>query len=66
MALRMMGATYQQIADAMNTAGVATPGGGPQWYPSYAYRQLRTREAGFGADDFVALDRRRRAAPPIG
>ncbi|NUR02360.1 MAG: hypothetical protein HOY79_39230 [Streptomyces sp.] len=66
MALRMMGATYQQISDEMNAAGIATPGGGPQWYPSYAYRLLRTRDAGFEAADFAALDRRHRTAALAG
>jgi hypothetical protein len=46
------GMELKDICRTLNEEGVATPGGGHCWWPSYVHRLLRTRHAG----DF--LDRR--------
>jgi len=44
-ALRRTGVTLTDIAEALNTDGVLTPGGGHRWYPGHVWRLLRTQDA---------------------
>jgi DNA invertase Pin-like site-specific DNA recombinase len=43
--LRDAGARQAEIAEAMNKAGLPTPGGGTHWWPSHVSRLLRTQDA---------------------
>lgn len=42
---RMEGARLSDICAELNSAGIATPGGGCRWWPSHLSRLLRTRAA---------------------
>lgn len=42
---------YREVCERLNSAGVATPGGGPRWHPSYITRLLRT----VGAKEFARV-----------
>jgi DNA invertase Pin-like site-specific DNA recombinase len=43
--LRDAGARQAEIAEAMNKAGLPTPGGGIHWWPSHVSRLLKTQDA---------------------
>jgi len=43
--LRAAGARQAEIAEAMNEAGLPTPGGGTRWWPSHVSRLLQTQDA---------------------
>ena len=43
--LRAGGARLVDVAEAMNDAGVPTPGGGARWWPSHVSRLLATQDA---------------------
>jgi DNA invertase Pin-like site-specific DNA recombinase len=43
--LRADGARLVDVAEAMNDAGVPTPGGGARWWPSHVSRLLATQDA---------------------
>jgi hypothetical protein len=43
--LRAGGARLVDVAEAMNDAGVPTPGGGARWWPSHVSRLLSTQDA---------------------
>jgi DNA invertase Pin-like site-specific DNA recombinase len=43
--LRDAGARQAEIAEAMNKAGLPTPGGGTHWWPSHVSRLLKTQDA---------------------
>lgn len=43
--MRAKGMSYQQISDALNAEGVATPAGGSHWGRTYVARLVYTRSA---------------------
>lgn len=45
LAMRAKGMSYQQISDALNAEGVATPAGGSHWGRTYVARLVYTRSA---------------------
>jgi DNA invertase Pin-like site-specific DNA recombinase len=45
LSLRDAGARLAEIAEAMNEAGLPTPGGGNRWWPSHVSRLLKTQDA---------------------